>query len=254
MTWAAGDYAAVARKIEMLADDVVAVAGIEPGTEVLDVATGTGNTALVLAGHGAKVTGLDLTPELFETARRRAAEAGVDVEWVAGDAEELPFEDASFDRVVSTVGIQFAPRHQVVADELTRVCRPGGRIVLVNWTAEGMIGRLFKLMGGAMPPPPDFAQSPALWGREDHMRELFEGHGVDLSFERKRMAMSFGSPEEYVAFFEDQYGPTLKAKEALEPQGRWDELREQIVALAAEFFDDGQGVVQEYFVVTGDRR
>ena len=124
-TWAAGDYSVIAELIEDVADVCVEAAGVEAGEDVLDVATGTGNAALVAAGRGAKVTGLDLTPELFDTARERAAAAGVEIEWVAGDAEQMPFDEASFDRVLSTCGVQFAPRHEVVAQELARVCRPG---------------------------------------------------------------------------------------------------------------------------------
>ena len=147
-TWAAGDYAAVARHIDDVPPaDLLSRMDILPGHEVLDVATGTGNLAIRAAAAGADVVGLDLTPELFETARARAAAHAVVVDWVEGDAEELPFEDDVFDRVVSAFGVQFAPRHQIVAGELAGVTRPGGRIGLVNWTPEGLIGQLFKIMG-----------------------------------------------------------------------------------------------------------
>src|SRR5687767_4007226 len=145
-TWAAGDYSLIAELVEEAGTACAEAAEIQKGQDVLDVATGTGNAALVAAAKGAKVTGLDLTPELFDRARERAKEAGVEVEWVEGDAEDLPFEDASFDRVLSAIGVQFAPRHQVAAEELVRVCKPGGLIVLVNWTSDGKIGELFKLM------------------------------------------------------------------------------------------------------------
>src|SRR5215216_6273752 len=184
-TWAAGDYAAVAELIdEAPPRDLLARVEVAPGQEVLDVATGTGNIAIQTAAAGAQVVGLDLTPELFETARRRAAERGVAVDWVEGDAEDLPFEDERFDRVLSAFGVQFAPRHEVVAQELARVCRPGGRIGLVNWTPEGQVGELFKVMGRYLPPPPDFASAPALWGDEEHVRGLFDGTGIDLEFTR----------------------------------------------------------------------
>lgn len=252
-TWAAGNYAAIAQLIEDVGEVCVEAAGIEAGQDVLDVATGTGNAALVAAGSAARVTGLDLTPELFDTARERAAVAGVDVEWVAGDAEDMPFDDASFDRVLSTCGVQFAPRHRVVARELVRVCRPGGLIVLCNWTTDGMIGELFKLMGRYLPPPPDFASSPALWGDEAHVRSLFDGLGVELSFERRSSIVPFESAEEYARHFETHYGPTIKAKQALASEGRWEGLRVEWLGLIERFLLSGSGVVQDYLLITGRR-
>ena len=184
-TWAAGDYAAVARHIDEIPPrDLLSRMAIQPGQEVLDVATGTGNLAIRAAAAGAVVTGLDLTPELFDTARARAAADDVVVDWVEGDAEELPYEDASFDRVLSAFGVQFAPRHEIVAKELAGVTRPGGRIGLVNWTPEGLIGELFKIMGSYMPAPPAFASPPPLWGSPSHVRRLFEDTRVVLDFDR----------------------------------------------------------------------
>lgn len=251
-TWAAGDYDLIAKLIEDVAAEAVRAAGIEPGHDVLDVATGTGNAAILAAQAGARVTGLDLTPELFDVARQRAADAGVQVDWIAGDAEDLPFDEASFDRVLSVCGVQFAPRHEVVAQELARVCRPGGLIVLCNWRSEGKIGELFRLMGRYMPKPPEFASPPPLWGDEQHVRNLFQSLDVDLCFERRTVEIPFDSPEAYVEHFERYYGPTIKAREALEPAGKWAELRDEWVSLTERFFDDGN-VVQEYFVITGRR-
>ena len=148
------------------------------GQKVLDVAAGTGNASIVAAEKGAEVTASDLTPELFEAGRERAKAAGVELEWVEADAENLPFEDESFDVVMSSIGAMFAPRHQDVADQLVRVCRPGGTVALLSWTPEGMIGALFRAMGPFAPPPPPGAQPPPLWGSEDHVRELF-GDRVD---------------------------------------------------------------------------
>lgn len=163
-TWAAGDYAVVAEVIDAIPPrDLLDRMAITPGATVLDVATGTGNVALRAAAAGAQVVGVDLTPELFATARRRAAQAQVAVDWVEGDAEALPFADASFDHVVSVFGVQFAPRHEVTARELARVARPGGRIGLVSWTPTGMIGELFGILGRALPKPPEFA-SPRRYG------------------------------------------------------------------------------------------
>jgi SAM-dependent methyltransferase len=254
-TWAAGDYAAVAAVINGAPPrDLLARVDIRPGHAVLDVATGTGNIALKAAAAGARVVGLDLTPELFETARRRAAEQSVTVEWVEGDAEHLPYADDSYDRVLSAFGVQFAPRHEVVAHELARVTRPGGRLGLVSWTPEGQIGELFKIMGRYLPALPDYASPPPLWGSEPHVRRLFAGTGVELEFARGHNPWRFASPEHYVAFMETHYGPTLKARERLTPEGRWEECRREIVALAERRNEATDGTLlmwAEYLVAIG---
>ena len=254
-TWAAGDYAAVAEVIvEAPPRDLLARVEVAPGQEVLDVATGTGNIAIPAAAAGAQVVGLDLTPELFETARRRAAEHGVAVEWIEGDAEELPFEDESFDRVLSAFGVQFAPRHEVVAQELARVCRPGGRIGLVNWTPEGQVGELFKIMGRYMPAPPDYASPPPLWGSEEHVRSLFSDSPIELEFARGTNPWRFDSAEHYVVFMESYYGPTVKARERLTAEGRWEECRGDILELAERHNTATDGSLQmnaEYLVAAG---
>src|SRR5215212_10974395 len=254
-TWAAGNYAAVAEKIdEAPPRDLFARVQITPGDEVLDVAAGTGNIALRAAAAGAQVVGLDLTPELFAAARRRAAGAGVSVEWVEGDAEALPFEDASFDRVVSVFGVQFAPRHEIAAHELAGVCRPGGRIGLVNWTPQGLIGQLFKILGRYLPAPPEFASPPPLWGSEDHVRGLFDGTGVELEFARGHNPWRFPSADAFVAFMETAYGPTVKARERLTGEGTWDACRAEIVALAERSnvaTDESLLMRAEYLVVVG---
>jgi SAM-dependent methyltransferase len=232
-TWAAGDYAAVAEHIDDVPPrDLLARAELEPGLDVLDVATGTGNIALRAAAQGASVVGLDLTPELFATARRRAGRLGVTVDWIEGDAERLPFAAGSFDRVLSAFGVQFVPRHQLVADELVRVLRPGGLIALVNWTPEGLIGELFRIMGAYLPAPPDYAAPPPLWGHEDHVRDLFAGAGLELAFARGHNPWHFDSPEHWVAFMETRYGPTVKARERLTAERRWADCRAELLALA----------------------
>jgi SAM-dependent methyltransferase len=179
--WAAGDYAAMVETwISPLGERLVAAAGIEPGMHVLDIAAGSGNAALPAAQRGARVTASDLTPELLEAGRRRAEAAGLDLEWVAGDAESLPFDDAEFDVVLSCVGAMFAPRHQAAADEIVRVCRPGGTIALLSWTPEGHDRRDVRGVGPFAPPPPPGAQPPPLWGkRGPPSRELF-GDRVDV--------------------------------------------------------------------------
>ena len=152
---------------------------VRPGLGLLDVGTGTGgNVAIPAALRGASVVGLDIAPELFEHARRRAAEAGVDIEWVEGDAQELLFADESFDRVTSTFGAMFAPDHQRAAAELVHVCRPGGRVAMTTWVADGYAGEIFKLTGSFLPPPPAGVQPPPLWGDERHVEEVFAAAGV----------------------------------------------------------------------------
>ena len=254
-TWEAGDYAAVAEQIDHVPPrDLLDRADIRPGQAVIDVATGTGNIALRAAAAGAHVVGLDLAPALFATARRRAAEYGVTVEWLEGDAEQLPFADESFDRVLSVFGVQFAPRHQVVADELARVCRSGGLIGLVNWTPGGLIGQLFKIMGRYLPAPPEFASPPPLWGSEEHLLDLFEHTDVELEFERGYNPWIFDSAEHWVVFMETLYGPVLKARERLTAEGRWEACRDEMLALAErhnEAADGGLVMNAEYLIAVG---
>ena len=172
--WASGDYPSMVETFLLpLGPRLVEACGIGPGMRVLDVAAGTGNASIPAAERGASVTASDLTPELLEAGRRRAEASGLELEWVEADAENLPFGDESFDVVMSSIGAMFAPHHQDVADELVRVCRPGGTIGLLSWTPEGMIGALFRTMGPFAPPPPPGAQPPPLWGSEEHVRELF---------------------------------------------------------------------------------
>jgi SAM-dependent methyltransferase len=254
-TWAAGDYPAVAERIDAVPPrDLLDRLAITPGQDVLDVATGTGNVALRAAAAGAHVVGLDLTPELFVAARRREAEYGATVEWIAGDAEELPFNDGHFDHVLSVFGVQFAPRHEIAARELARVCSPGGHVGLVNWTPNGMIGELFSILSGYLPAPPAYASSPPLWGSEPHVRTLFADTGVELDFASGHNPWRFDSAEDCVAFFETNYGPTLKARERLTAEGRWDACREQILDMAERRNEATDGTLllrAEYLVVIG---
>jgi ubiquinone/menaquinone biosynthesis C-methylase UbiE len=230
--WADGDYAAVARLMdEGPPAHMLSAVGVDAHHRVLDVATGTGNVALRAVRSGAEVTGLDLTPELLEIAAVRAAALGVEVEWVQGDAEALPFPDQSFDRVLSAFGIQFAPRHQITTRELVRVCRPGGAIALANWTPEGIVGQMFAVLSRYLPAPPQFASPPPLWGSEQHVRELFSTWDVRLEFERAVLPYTFGSVEEYLQFYETNYGPTIRAKAALEGEARWGDCRIELAEL-----------------------
>jgi len=257
-TWASGDYGAVAERIDDAPPrDLLAHAAIAPGQTVIDVAAGTGNIAVRAAAAGAQVVGLDLTPELFEAARERAAALDVTVDWVAGDAEDLPFEDASFDRVLSAFGVQFAPRHEIAARELARVTRPGGRIVLVNWTPDSQIGELLRIVGGYMPAPPSYASSPPLWGNEGHVSRLFADTGVELEFAHGHNPWRFESPDAFVAFMETHYGPLVKARERLTGEGVWEDCRAEIVAMIERrnAADDGSLLMlAEYLIVIGHKR
>jgi ubiquinone/menaquinone biosynthesis C-methylase UbiE len=250
--WSAGNYPDIATYIESASEELVALTDVEPGHDVLDVATGSGNCALVAALSGAKVTGLDITPELFDAARRRCTEAGVQVELIEGDAEELPFGDDSFDRVLSVFGVMFAPRQEQAAAELMRVCRSGGVIGVAAWTPEGVNGQMFKTVGSHMPPPPPELRPPTMWGNEDHVRGLFAGSGAELEFVRRMVRFSYESPEAWFSYNEGVLGPLVLAKAALEPQGKWDALRDDLVGLyrGANQATDGSLLVDAEYLVT----
>jgi SAM-dependent methyltransferase len=256
-TWASGDYAAVAEAFVLdVGRTAVAAAALAPGTEVLDVATGAGNAAIPAALAGARVTGLDLVPELLATGAERARDADVAIDWVEGDAEALPFPDERFDTVLSVLGVQFAPRHHVTARELVRVTRPGGAIVLACWTPAGFIGQMFKTIAPYLPPPPDGASPPPLWGHEPHVRELFSGSGVELAFERHSANFHADDPAGFVEFMADHYGPVLKARDRLAADGRWSALRSDLLALCerANVAEHGFRAPSEYLLTVGRKR
>jgi ubiquinone/menaquinone biosynthesis C-methylase UbiE len=217
--WGSGNYAAVAERITETGELVVERAGVEAGTEVLDVACGTGNSSIPAAQAGARVTGLDFAPGLLDIARERAADAMVEIDFVEGDAQEMRFGDASFDRVLSTFGHMFAPDHGRTAAEMRRVLRPGGVIAVACWTPEGSIGRMFRTVAELVPPPPG-GTSPLLWGTEEHVQELLG----DADFERHEIEWTDESTESYARFMLDSFGPLLNAREALAE--REDELEE----------------------------
>jgi len=217
--WGLGDYAAVAERISDAGELIVERARIEPGMDVLDVACGTGNATIPAARAGARVTGLDFAPALLEIARERCADAMVEIDFVEGDAQELPFDDASFDRVVSVFGHMFAPDHRRTADEMKRVLRPGGAIAVASWAPDGVIGRMVGVTAELIPPPPD-VQPPLLWGTEDHVRELLG----DGEFDRREIAWTDESVESYSQFMLGSFGPLLNAREVLaERAGELDE-------------------------------
>jgi SAM-dependent methyltransferase len=219
--WGAGSYEAVADKILEIGEVCVERAGLEPGMDVLDVACGSGNATIPAARAGANVTGLDFQPRLLAIAREKAASAGVNIEWVEGDAQNLPFDDGQSECVISTMGHMFAPDHERTASEMRRVCR--GRMSICCWTPEGAIGRMLKMIAGLVPPPAG-ASSPLLWGTEDHVRELL-GEG---EFERRESEWREASAEDYADFMYESYGPLLNAREALgEREG---ELRDGLLS------------------------
>jgi SAM-dependent methyltransferase len=236
---------------------LVEAAGIGPGQRVLDVAAGTGNASIPAAQTGAEVVASDLTPELLEAGRARAEAEGVELEWVEADAHDLPFEDASFDVVISSIGVMFAPFHQKAADELVRVCRPGGTIALLSWTPEGMIGALFRAMGQFMPPPPPGAQPPPLWGSEDHLRGLFAGKVEFEQLQREMLDITaFERPGDYGEHFKGRYGPTIAARANAEKEGRAEEF-DQVVSDFCEEWNRGGAedarFEKEYLIAVGKK-
>jgi ubiquinone/menaquinone biosynthesis C-methylase UbiE len=209
--WAAGDYPGLVRDlITDLGPTLVTASGVGSGERVLDVAAGSGNASIPAAQAGARVVASDLTPELFEAGRKAAADAGVEIEWQQGDAEALPYDDGEFDTVLSSVGVMFAPHHQVAADELVRVCRPGGTIGLLSWTPEGLIGQMFAVMKPYAPAPPPGAQPPPLWGSEEHVRALLGDRVAEVSASRANLRVDhFRTPADFRDYFKSHYGPTI---------------------------------------------
>ncbi len=225
---------------------------------MLDVAAGTGNASIPAALAGAHVTASDLTPELLEAGRARAEAAGAELEWVEADAERLPFEDESFDVVMSAIGVMFAPHHQLAADELVRVCKPGGTIGLLSWTPEGMIGGLFRTIGPFAPPPPPGAQPPPLWGSEAHLGELLGDRVEQAPASRGVLDVTaFERPGDFAAHFKTYYGPTIAAQNNARANGREAEFE---TALDAFFDEANSGTASaarfemEYLLTTGTRR
>jgi ubiquinone/menaquinone biosynthesis C-methylase UbiE len=208
--WALGDYHRFAKAtVWELGPILVEACGISSGQRVLDVATGTGNTAIRAAEAGAEVVASDLTPENFKAGRREAADHGVELDWVEADAEALPFADGEFDVVTSSFGAIFAPDHGAVADEMLRVCRPGGTIGMLNFTPEGLISDFFGALAPYMPPPPAEALPPPLWGSEEHVRELFRDRVGSLQMTRRRYVERADSPRDYRELFKQTFGPVV---------------------------------------------
>ncbi|MBK7878403.1 MAG: methyltransferase domain-containing protein [Planctomycetes bacterium] len=217
--WSAGDYSVVGGLIVLVAEELCERADIRPGERVLDVATGHGNTALAAARRFARVTGVDYVPALLARARERAAIERLDVDFQDGDAEALPFPDASFDVVTSSFGVMFAPDQARAASELVRVCKPGGRIALASWTPSSPIAEMFRTTGRFLPPPPGLVP-PATWGDEAHLRELFGAALRSIESETRAFTFRFASFQHWMEVMGGYYGPVRKAFEALEPVKR----------------------------------
>jgi SAM-dependent methyltransferase len=241
IAWSSGDFAVVASRIVLVAEQLCDTADLHAGWRVLDVATGSGNAAIAAARHGATAVGVDYVPALLERGRRRAAAEGLPVELLEGDAEALPFRDASFDAVISVFGSMFAPNHAKAAAELVRVCRPGGTIALASWTPDGFIGELFKVIARHVPPPAG-VQSPMLWGTKAHLRTLFGTDVTSLDVRERTFTFRFLSAEDFTTFFRLWYGPTVKAFAALEGEAR-DALERDMTDLAQTFDRLGNGAI-----------
>jgi SAM-dependent methyltransferase len=254
--WALGDYAAVADEIiPALGRVLVDACRVAPGQTVLDVAAGTGNAAIPAALAGGRVTAADLTPELLRIGEQHALSAGAELTWQEADAEALPFNTASFDTVISCVGIMFAPDHEASAAELLRVCRPGGTIGLINWTPEGFIGQMFAVMKPFAAPPPPGVQPPPMWGREDHVRALL-GSGVsDLSTQRCTIRIDhFAKPENFRDYFKANYGPTIATyRRIADDPARTAALDDELAELARRHQTQDGSLEWEYLLVVATR-
>jgi SAM-dependent methyltransferase len=247
-TWASGDYHMIGTQIVVVSELLIEALDLRSTEEVLDVATGSGNAALGAARRGCDVVGVDYVPSLLERARIRAEAEELEIQFLDGDAEALPFRPASFDVVTSVFGAMFAPDQEQTARELARVTRPGGRIGLVAHTPEGFIGQLFRTNARHVPPPQGL-RSPVLWGTEDRLRELFDGEIAELRTRRLHYVFRYRSPEAYLAYWRRYYGPTMKAFEAVGAAGA-PELEADLLELIAGYnvADDGTMVVPSEYL------
>jgi SAM-dependent methyltransferase len=253
-TWASGDYATIGTTLQIVGETLAEAADVRAGETVLDVAAGNGNASLAAARRHAQVTATDYVQALLDKARGRADAEGLAIRFEAADAEALPFADAQFDVALSTFGVMFTPDHRRAAAELLRVVRRGGRIALANWTPEGFIGRLFKVVGAHVPPPAG-VQPPALWGTEPHVVALFGAHAASIRCERRQFHFRYRSAVHWLEVFRNFYGPVHKAFGALDAAGQAS-LERGITALLAECNTGGAGslvVPSEYLEVVVTR-
>jgi SAM-dependent methyltransferase len=255
--WGKGDYVKLAAILEPAARELVDACAVSAGQEVLDVAAGNGNVAVLAAREGAAVVALDLSPAMVEMGRMRTSTEGLDVEWVEGDAEALPFEDARFDAVLSVFGAMLTPQPDVVATEMLRVARPGGVVGMANWTVDGFQAHMFEAHREYGPPqPPDVPVPTEEWGDEARVRERFEALGASVEFQRRSLSWEFDSADDAWRFFEDAGGPSRAIRESL-PDDRREELRRDFVDLVERWnrADDGSVAVDgDYLIVLARRR
>ncbi len=254
-TWATGDFAVVASIINIVGETLCEAVDLRPGWAVLDVATGSGNAALAAARRFCEVTGVDFVPALLERGRERAAAERLPVTFLEGDAEALPFPDAAFDAVLSTFGVMFAPDQERAAAELLRVCRPGGKIGLANWTPDGLAAELFRTVGRHVPPPLGL-RPPTLWGTEERLRELFGDRIGSLELRRRTAVQRFRSPQHWLEVFRTYFGPTARAFEAVGPRGE-EALARDLLALVERFNRSGDATLvlpSDYLEVVATRR
>lgn len=240
-TWASGDFAVIGTTLQIVGESLCEAVNLCAGQRVLDVATGNGNAALAAARRWADVTGVDYVPSLLARGRERAAGERLSVDFREGDAEDLPFAEETFDVVLSTFGAMFAPNQERTASEILRVCRSGGKIGLANWTPDGFIGQLFRVIGKHVPPAPGL-KSPALWGTEQRLRELFGEQASHIAIGTRDFVFRYRSAEHWLDVFRDYYGPVHKAFAALDAKGQA-MLAADIVALLRRFDSDAKAAL-----------
>lgn len=253
--WSSGDYAVVGTTLQIVGEQLCEALDVRAGQQALDVAAGNGNASLAAARRGCEVVASDYVPALLDRARERALAEGLGMEFRVADAEALPFPDHSFDIVLSTFGVMFTADHDRAAAELLRVCRPGGRIGMANWTPDGFIGSVFKTIGRHVPPPPG-AKSPALWGTRARLADWFEAQSTSIVAAERHFVFRYRSPAHWLAVFRGYYGPMLKAFAALDADGQA-RLEQDLLALAAQFnrATDGTLVLpSEYLEIVISRR
>lgn len=253
--WASGDYAVIGTTLQIVGEQLAEACDLNWDEKVLDVAAGNGNATLAAARRGCKVTSTDYVPALLERAAERVSAERFDVSFQAADAEALPFEDASFDAVLSTFGVMFTPDQAKAASEMARVCRPGGRIGMANWTPDGFVGQMFKAIGRQMPPPAG-VQPPSLWGVESHLKTLFGDRAASISVTPRHFNFRYRSPAHFIEVFKAWYGPVHKAFGAL-PADKAAALEQDLTRLIETMNKAGNKAVvvpSEYLEIVVTRR